>query len=47
MTLETKTSLTSETVETLQELMQREEDGYIRDRSQRALQTMNASVETF
>ena len=37
----------TDVVETLQELMQREDDNYIRDRSQRALQTMKASVETF
>lgn len=31
----------------LQELMRREEDGPVRDRCQRALQAMNASVETY
>ena len=34
-------------VEVLQRLMQREDNGYIRSRSQRALEAINASVETF
>jgi hypothetical protein len=34
-------------VDVLQRLMQREENGYIRSRSQRALEAINASVETF
>lgn len=34
-------------VETLQELLRREENGYLRLRTEQALQDMNASVETF
>ena len=34
-------------VEVLQRLLQREDNGYIRSRSQRALESINASVETF
>ena len=34
-------------VEVLQRLLRREDNGYIRSRSQRALQAVNASVETF
>lgn len=34
-------------VDVLQRLMQREDDGYIRSRTQRALEAINASVETF
>ena len=34
-------------VETLQELLRREDNNYLRLRSQKALQAMNASVETF
>ena len=34
-------------VGTLQELMRKEDNGYVRMRCQRALHEMNASVETF
>jgi len=40
-------SRSMDVVGTLQELLQQEENGYIRNRSQRALEAMNASVETF
>ena len=40
-------SNSTDVVETLQELLQTEKNGYIRNRTQQALEDMNASVETF
>jgi hypothetical protein len=34
-------------VETLQELLRREDNSYVRMRSEKALEEMNASLETF